>query len=171
MKKIVVLGSGGAGKSTFSRRLGAITGIEVVHLDKIYWLPDWTEPPKPEWMKTVAGYAEQDSWIMDGNFGSTIEMRLEKCDTAILLDPPRAVCVYRALKRFLTYRGKTRPDMGAECNEKFDLEFLEWIWNFPKKDKLRVEEKFKLFENKIKIIRLKSTREVEKFFGDLQKDG
>lgn len=167
MKKIMVIGSGGAGKSTFSRRLGDITGIEVIHLDKLHWLPGWTEPPKAEWRKIIEKNLAKDAWITDGNFGSTIEPRLEKCDTAILLDLPRAVCVYRALKRSLKYRGTTRPDMGAGCNEKFDLEFLRWIWNFPKKDKPRIEEKLKRFEDKVKIIRLKSNREIEEFFAGL----
>lgn len=167
MKKIMVIGSGGAGKSTFSRRLGEITGIEVIHLDKLYWLPDWTEPPKSEWAKTIERHLVKDAWITDGNFGSTIEPRLEKCDTVILLDMPRTLCVYRALKRLLTYKGNTRPDMAAGCHEKFDLKFLSWIWNFPKKDKLRIEKKMKRFENKIKIIRLKSKREVEEFFINL----
>src|SRR5690242_8971677 len=98
MKRIAIIGSSGAGKSTLARRLGEITGIEVIHLDKIYWLPGWTEPSKEEWSQKVTEVIKGESWILDGNFGGTMETRLAACDTAILLDIPRSVCVYRILK-------------------------------------------------------------------------
>ena len=167
MKKILVIGSGGAGKSTFARRLGEITGIEVVHLDKLHWRAGWIEPPKDEWRKTVENNLKKESWIMDGNFGGTMDLRLAACDTAILLDLPRTVCVYRVLKRRIKYRGTNRPDMSEGCSEKIDYEFLRWIWDYPKKNKPQVEEKLKRFENEKTIIRLKSKREVEGFFANL----
>ncbi|MCY7348255.1 MAG: DNA topology modulation protein [Pyrinomonadaceae bacterium] len=160
------MGSGGAGKSTFSRRLGEITGIEVFHLDKLYWRAGWIEPPKDEWRQTVEGYLKKESWIMDGNFGGTMDLRLAACDTAILLDLPRSVCLYRVLKRRLKYRNTNRPDMSEGCHEKIDYEFLKWIWDYPKTKKPRVEEKLKRFENEKTIIHLKSQREVEDFFAN-----
>src|SRR5688572_3237388 len=153
MKKILVIGSGGAGKSTLAWRLEEITGIEVIHLDKLYWLPGWTEPPKDVWIKIIEKEIAKDAWIMDGNFGSSLELRLKKCDTVLFLEMPRTVCVFRALKRAFKYKGSTRPDMGAGCNEKFDLEFLRWIWNYPKKDKLKIENLLEKYDEKIKIIR------------------
>ena len=167
MKKILVIGSGGAGKSTFARCLGEITGIEVVHLDKLHWRAGWIEPPKDELRKTVENNLKKESWIMDGNFGGTMDLRLAACDTAILLDLPRTVCVYRVLKRRIKYRGTNRPDMSEGCSEKIDYEFLRWIWDYPKKNKPQVEEKLKRFENEKTIIRLKSKREVEGFFANL----
>ncbi len=163
MKKILVIGSGGAGKSTFAKRLGALTGIEVFHLDKLHWRAGWVEPPKVEWQKTVETLLKQSEWIMDGNFGGTMELRLAVCDMAIFLDLPRTVCLYRILKRWLKYRNTNRPDMTAGCNEKIDFEFLKWIWDYPKKNKPTVEEKLKRFENEKTIIRLKSKKEVEDF--------
>ncbi len=168
MKKILVIGSGGAGKSTFSRRLGELTGIEVFHLDKLHWKPNWVEPPKDEWQRIIENLIEKDEWILDGNFGGTIERRLEKCDTAILLDLPRTVCLYRVLKRRLKFHGTNRPDMTVGCNEKIDLEFLGWIWNYPKMNKPRIEEKLKRIESKKMVIRLRSQKEVEKFFVKLE---
>ncbi|MEZ5426280.1 MAG: hypothetical protein R2747_08450 [Pyrinomonadaceae bacterium] len=163
MKKILVIGSGGAGKSTFSRRLSEATGLELIHLDKIYWLPDWTEPERADWLKLLEGELEKDAWIMDGNYGSTLEMRLKKSDAAVFLDFPRSLCVWRVFKRTLIYGGRNRPDMGSGCREKIDLEFIRWIWNFPKKDKLRVENLLNKFAEKVKIIRLRSSREAEEF--------
>lgn len=164
MKKIIIIGSGGAGKSTFARRLGELTGIEVLHLDKLYWKPNWVEPSKEEWKKLLETKLENDEWIMDGNFGGTLEMRLKYCDTAIFLDLPRTVCVYRTLKRWIRYYNTNRPDMTVGCNEKVDLEFLGWIWNFQKIKKPKIEEKLKFFGKEKTIIRLYSPKEVENFF-------
>jgi adenylate kinase family enzyme len=169
MKKVLIIGSGGAGKSTLAARLGEVTGIEVIHLDKIHWKPNWTSPPKDEWRKTVKAELKKDEWIMDGNFGGTMEMRLAACDTVIYLDFPRTICLYRALKRAVKYYNKTRPDMGEGCNERIDFEFLHWVWNFPKTTKPKIEERLKRFESEKTTIRLHSKREVEKFFRNLKK--
>jgi adenylate kinase family enzyme len=169
MKKILIIGSGGAGKSTLAARLGEATGIEVVHLDRLHWKPNWTGTPKDEWREIVRQQLEKNEWIIDGNFGGTMEMRLRACDTVIFLDFPRRVCLYRAVKRALTYYNKTRPDMGEGCNEKLDFEFLHWVWTFPTRAKPQIEERLKRFEGEKTIIRLRSPRETEEFFMNLQK--
>lgn len=166
MKKIIIIGSGGAGKSAFAKRLGEATKIPVLHLDKLYWKPNWQESAKEDWENFLETELAKDAWIMDGNFGGTLELRLKYCDTAIFLDLPRTVCVYRALKRWIKYYGTNRPDMTEGCNEKIDLEFLGWIWNFPTIKKPKIEEKLRAFEKEKQIIRLRSQKEVEKFFAD-----
>lgn len=163
MKRILIIGSGGAGKSTLARRLGEATGIEVVHLDVLHWRPGWTEAPKAEFLQAVEEALKKDRWIIDGNFGSTMEMRLTACDTAVFLDFPRTVCLYRVIKRRLTYRNRHRPDMSEGCNEKIDYEFLHWVWTFPQRARSQIEERLKRFENERTIIRLRSSREVEEF--------
>ncbi len=164
MKKIIVIGSGGAGKSTFAKRLGKALGIEVIHLDRLYWKPNWVKTPKDEWPKIVEELLKGESWIMDGNFGGTREMRMRACDTIIFLDIPRRVCLYRILKRFVVYRGRSRPDMTGGCNEKFDLEFLLWVWNYPNRTKPRLAAMLEQFKNEKTIIWLRSTKEIEDFF-------
>src|SRR5262245_53158006 len=119
MNRILIIGSGGSGKSTLAKDLGEATGIEVIHLDKLHWKPGWVGPDKAEWHETVRCALEKESWIMDGNFGGTMEMRMAVADTVIFLDLPRMVCIRRALKRFIRYRGTNRPDMTKGCNEKF----------------------------------------------------
>lgn len=168
MKRILVIGSGGAGKSTFARRLHEATGLKLIHLDKVFWQPNWTEMPKDEWKKQVENLVKGDEWIMDGNFGGTMEMRVKACDTVIFLDMPRTLCIYRALKRVAAYRKTTRPDMAEGCDEKFDLEFLSWIWNFSKTTKPKIEKLLEKYRNEKKIIRLKSKKEVESFFTNLE---
>ena len=164
MKRILIIGSGGAGKSTFARQLHQTTNIELFHLDKLYWKPNWVEPTKDEWKKTVEDLIKKDSWIMDGNYGGTMEMRIAACDTVIFLDLPPAICVWRAVKRYLFYKKNNRPDMAQGCAERLDLKFLKWIWDYPTRTKPRVEALLKRFQDEKKIIRLESTKEVEKFF-------
>ncbi len=86
MKRVSIIGSGGAGKSTLARRLGKATGIEVVQLDKLHWKAGWIEPSKDEWLKIVSNIIAKDSWIVDGNFGGTMETRIKRCDTIVFLD-------------------------------------------------------------------------------------
>ena len=162
MKRIIVIGSGGAGKSTFSKRLGDVSGIEVIHLDQIYWRPNWVKTGKDEWRRIVEGLIAKNSWIMDGNFGGTREMRLAACDTVIFLDIPRRICLYRILKRSIIYRGKTRPDMAEGCKERFDLEFLVWVWNYPKTSGKRALEEMSQLDGK-RIIVLRNTNDIEEF--------
>jgi adenylate kinase family enzyme len=150
--------------------LGALTGLKVIHLDVLHWKPDWTEPDKSEWQKTVETALKGDAWIIDGNFGGTMEMRIRASDTVIFLDLPRTLCVYRILKRVATYRKGTRPDMAEGCDEKFDWEFLKWVWNYPERSRPKVEALLKPVENEKKVIRLKSKREVENFFVNLESD-
>ncbi len=163
MRKILIIGSGGAGKSTLARHLHEATGIELIHLDKVFWQPNWVETPKDDWKKTIENLLKLDSWIMDGNFGGTMEMRIVAADTVVFLDLPRLLCVWRAYKRFLQFRKNTRPDMAEGCDEKCDLKFLKWIWDYPKRTKPRVEALLKRFQNEKNIIRLKSKSEVENF--------
>jgi adenylate kinase family enzyme len=163
MKRILIIGSGGAGKSTLAPRLGKKMGIEVVHLDKLFWNPGWVPTEKKEWAEVVRQALEKDSWIMDGNFGGTLEMRVQACDTIIFLDMPRHICMYRILKRWVMYNRNTRPDMAEGCEERFDWEFFMWVWNYPKRSKPEKELVMERYAKDKTIIRLRSNREIEQF--------
>src|SRR5829696_8792386 len=116
MRRVSIIGSGGAGKSTLARQLGDITGLPVIHLDREFWRPGWKETPKPEWKNRVEKLVKGDEWIIDGNFGGTMEIRLAAADTVVFLDFPRVLCTFRAIKRAVAFRNRTRPDMGPGCN-------------------------------------------------------
>jgi adenylate kinase family enzyme len=130
VRRLLVIGPGGAGKSTLARRLGTATGIPVVHLDAHFWRPGWVEPADAAWEQQVEALLGGDAWIMDGNYGRTMERRLARADGVVLLDPPRLVCVARAVRRWWAYRGRSRPDMTAGCPERVTREFVVWIWTY-----------------------------------------
>jgi adenylate kinase family enzyme len=167
MRKVLVIGSGGSGKSTFANELAAVTGIEVIHLDREYWRPNWEKTPSEEWEARVSAMLKAESWIIDGNFGGTRETRIRAADTVIFLDLSRYICLYRILKRTIKFHGQSRPDMAAGCDERFDLEFLIWIWNYPKRSRKRVlDELKKRPEKDIRIFRTR--QEISQFLSKLK---
>ena len=137
MERIIIIGCGGAGKSTLARQLGEALELPVVHLDKLFWRPGWVQVPQEEFDELVRREMEKDRWIIDGNFNRTLPQRLAYCDTVIYLDFNRFTCLMGVLKRFLTTYGTVRPDMGEGCPEWIDFEFLKWVWNFNKNKRQR----------------------------------
>ena len=163
MERVLIIGCGGAGKSTLARKLGAKTGIPIVHLDQIYWSPgNWEHLEKAEFDHLLKLELEKTSWIMDGNFNRTLELRLEKCDTVIYLDFNRVQCILGWLNRVITNWGTARPDMAPGCNEWFDPEFAKWLWNFNKQNRARYMEILSMQENKDVYI-LRNRRQVKRF--------
>ncbi len=124
MQKMAIIASGGSGKSELARRLGTILGLEVHHLDALHWKAGWVATPKPEWRALVEELAGRDSWILDGNYGGTLDVRLTAAGTIIFLDLPRMTCIWRVLKRSVQSRGRRRPDSALGCPERFNREFL-----------------------------------------------
>lgn len=163
MRRVLVIGSGGSGKSTFSRSLGERLGLEVIHLDKEYWRPGWVEPTKEEWRLAVERLCARESWVMDGNYSGTLDLRLEACDTVIFLDLPRAVCVWRVLKRALMYRNSTRPDMAEGCRESFNPKFLHWVWTYSSRRRPKILARLREVAADKCVVRLRSDVEVERF--------
>jgi adenylate kinase family enzyme len=128
MQRVLVIGSLGAGKSTFSRELAQRTHLPLTHLDAEYWRPGWVRPPKETWEERVRELIAPDAWILDGNYTSTVQLRAERADTVIVLDYPRVLCLYRAVRRAVLNRRTDRMNLGKEP---LDLEFLRFIWTFP----------------------------------------
>ncbi|MCI3918977.1 DNA topology modulation protein [Paenibacillus sp. TRM 82003] len=159
MKRIMIIGSGGAGKSTLASQLADILDIPVHHLDAYYWKPGWTPSPNDEWDQFQETLVQEESWIIDGNYGRTHDIRMRRADVIILLDFSKCVTVYRVLKRRIIYHGKTRPDLNENCPESLDFEFIKWVWNFKKTRIPGIMEKLKEYQDK-KIIILKSPKNV-----------
>jgi adenylate kinase family enzyme len=163
MKKVLVIGSGGAGKSTFARHLGKLLDIGVIHLDALYWHPGWIETPRAEWRKVLEELLRRDAWIIDGNYSNTLALRLEKCDTVIFLDIARPICLWRVLKRAILYRSRIRPDMAEGCRERLDLGFIRWVWSYNSRTRPQIIEILRESAQNQKVIWLRSQAEIKRF--------
>lgn len=167
-KRILILGPSGSGKSTVCRRIGKILRIPVVHLDKYYWNPGWVDTPKDEWPDKVEKLIASEAWVMDGNYTSTLVMRTKAADTLIFLEMPRRLSYFRVISRYLRNRGKTRLDVTEGCPEKIDMEFVRWIWNYPRTRKpaiFKFLEKMKKTKN---VYIFNNQKEIEEFLKALK---
>ena len=147
MKKIIVIGCPGSGKSTVSRALHDKTGIPLYHLDMMYWNADKTTVEKSVFLERLSAALEKDEWIIDGNYGSTMELRVAMCDTVIFLDYPLEVCLDGIKER----RGKPRSDMPWIETEE-DAEFIEFIKNYNEQQKSKVLELLEKYSDKNIIV-------------------
>ena len=152
-----MLGPCGAGKSTLAVALGAKLGLPVIHLDREYWRPGWTEPDKGEWSARVEALIARPRWIMDGNYGSTLARRLERAEVVVNLDYARGVFFPRVVRRMLSNIGRTRPDMAPGCPERFDLAFWRYAWRYRSDVLPRREER--LAASRVPVIDLRTPHE------------
>ena len=144
MKKIIVIGCPGSGKSTFSKSLHKITKIPLYHLDMLFWNEDKTTVEKSVFLDRLSKIIENSEWIIDGNYGSTMELRMQKCDTVIFLDYPLDVCLDGIKER----KGKPRSDMPWIESDEDDAEFIEFIKNYNSQSRLKVTELLKRYSHK-----------------------
>ena len=163
MRRIAIIGPGGAGKSTLARQIGAKTGLPVIHLDAHYWHAGWVEPPKDGWAETVQRLIEGEAWVMDGNYGGTMEIRLEAADTILFLDLPRTICLLRVVLRQFRYRNRTRPDMAAGCPERLTWFFLQYIWNYPRDRRPGILERMQRYAEGRRLVHLQTPKQVRDF--------
>lgn len=135
---MVVLGCSGSGKSTFAAGLAARTGLPLIHLDQESWLPGWVERfEHAQWLEHVAKLAAGERWIMDGNYSATFPIRLPRATAIFWLDLTRAQCLTNVLRRMLRDYGRVRPSAAPGCPERWDWEFLRFIWNWHARSKPR----------------------------------
>ena len=170
MNRVAVIGSGGAGKSTFARQLGERTGLPVIHLDGLFWGPNWAPMPKPEWIELERNVIAGEQWIMDGNYGSTQDLRLPRADTVIFLDIPRLVCLWSVTRRWAVHRKRARPDMPRN-HDKLELDFVRWIWTYPSQKRPEVIARLAALPPTTSVIRLRSRRAMRDFLGSLPRAG
>ncbi len=167
IKKILVVGIPGAGKSTLSVQLGEILNLPVYHLDKYYWKPGWIESEEREWREKIKELVLKENWIIDGNYFGTMDIRFPHADTIIHLDFKRSVCLWRIFKRVLTGYNKVRSDAAEGCPERFDFEFIKFVIQFPKKQRPLTLAMIEKYKNEKEIIILKNSSQVKDFIKNI----
>jgi adenylate kinase family enzyme len=172
MNKIMVIGVGsGVGKSTFANRLSALTGIEVTHLDRLFWRSGWVEAPLEEFREAQQQVVQNTKWIIEGNYTGTIAIREAYADTVIYLELPLLVCLYRVLKRRVQYHGKTRDDISEGCKEKIDWAFLKFILTTYRPRKKKMKKRMQLYANEGKAVHyLKTSKQIEGFLNTFKRE-
>ena len=167
-ERILVIGSPGSGKTTFSLELSKILGVGVTHLDRLFWRDNWVNVSNDEFDSQLSAVLESDSWIIDGNYSRTLDMRLERCDTVFFLDYPAAVSLSGYFCRLLKYRGRSRADMGGYCPERPDFEFMRYILKFNGTHRKELYNKLKSMRGRDVFI-FHSRRESARFLDKLKK--
>ena len=127
-RRVMTVGGNGAGKTEFSKKLAALTGLPLTHLDRLGWQENWEKTPREEFNARLAEVVAGEEWIIDGNWSRTIPDRLKRADTVFWFDFSGIRCLKGVLTRFFRNRGKTRDDMGGDFPEVLDGEKLRFFW-------------------------------------------
>ncbi len=161
----MVIGCGGSGKSTFSQKLAKQLGLPLISLDQHFFEPGWKEVERTEWQEINKRLVAEPEWIIDGNYGSSMELRFARADTIIFLYLPTLTCLSRVIGRTFRHYGKTRPGMSANCPERVSFEFWHYVLMYNRTRAPKILERLKGFAGEKEIFVLRSRKEVEGFWG------
>ena len=165
MNKVIIIGCPGSGKTTFAEKLQKCTGLPLYYLDAIWHKPDKTHIPREEFDQRITEIFSEEKWIIDGNYGSTMQLRLEKCDTVFFLDYPLDICLAGVRER----AGKPRSDMPwTEDPEHEDEEFISFIKSYNSKSRPVITELLGKYPNK-NIVIFKQRSDADEFLSALKK--
>lgn len=168
MRRVAILGCSGSGKSTLAQEMGRRLGLPVVHLETLYWLPGWQAPPPGAHRAAFAAVFAQETWISEGNFIETFDLRLPRADLVVLLEQPRRLCLWRALRRAMFFRTQ-RPDLAPGCPEQFDRQLLHDIWRYDAETRPRLEAALLAHGGDTPIVRLRGDHAVAAFLAHLSR--
>ena len=158
MKKVIVIGCPGSGKTTFAEKLNKLTGLPLYYLDAIWHKPDKAHIPRDEFDQRISEIFSTPEWIIDGNYNRTIEIRLKECDTVFLFDLPTEVCLQGATDRL----GNGRYDLPW-IEKELDPEFEGFIKNFAKTSLPKIYELIEKYKAEKQIVIFKSRKDADEY--------
>ena len=162
MERILVIGSNGAGKSTFSVALAQKTGFPLTHIDKLYWRDNWEITPKDEFESAVMRIAQGDKWIIEGNNLRSLGQRLEFADTVFWFSFPPAKCMWNVIKREVQFWGRPRPGMAEKCVNRLTWRFVKDVWRFNRKNRSRIEQAL-ADAPQVRVIRIRNYKQLGQY--------
>lgn len=164
MRRVIVVGCQGSGKTTLALALGRKLGLPVIHGDVLYWRPGWKEADLAWFRSRVAKAIAGEEWIFDGSFsGLAMDLTLARADLLIAIERPRWLCLWRVLWRSAFARGGDRTDLPAGCPEQFDWQLLKQVWRYGIDRAPRIEVERLQHRPDLPVVRLKSDREIADF--------
>ncbi|MEU2611504.1 AAA family ATPase [Micromonospora sp. NPDC007271] len=167
MRRILIVGSSGAGKSTLAREVARRLDLPLIHLDRHFWRPGWIAATDADFRAEVARLAARSAWVMDGNYRSTLDLRLPRADLLVLCDPPWPLCLARVLRRRWAYRATPRPDLPDGCPEQLDLQFLRYVWRYPRRSRPLVYAAVAAHAPEVPVIRLRTRADTRRWLATL----
>ena len=165
MNRVLIIGPCGSGKSTLARELAPILGLPLHHLDRMNWQPGWIESDKKDLRDRIAEVVAKDSWLIDGNYSASLDIRLKRADTILYLDYPIVLCLWRVFRRMTSAGRALRPDMTEGCVERVDPAFLWYVATWRSGPRKRTEKK--LFGFTGRLIRLTSPAATRRWLATL----
>ena len=153
----------------FSSRLSKESGLPLIHLDSFYWKPGWISCSNQEFDEILQKLLVQETYIMDGNYGRTLDYRIPYTDTVYFFDFPRYLCLYRVMKRTILNHGTTGEYMGKGCLESIDYKFIKSVWNFRKNQRMRIINILEKYKGSRSIVIFRKPKEVKNYFKSYSK--
>jgi len=167
MRRIVIIGAYGAGKTTLAEELGAALGLPVHHLDAVRWLPGWVLVPDAEWRSRLETLTAGEAWIIDGNFERTLEIRLRRADTVILLDFSAVLSLWRVARRRLSR--KARHDLAPGLSERANFRLFSLLRAYRKEVRPHLLELVERYRQGRQVFVLRRPEEVRGFMTSLRR--
>ncbi len=165
--RVAIIGSAGSGKTTFTKTLGRLFNRDVVHLDKILWGQNWTELTNQQHLQILEPIVAQQSWIIDGLWAKTLDVRYKNATLVIFLDYKPTLCAWRAFWRSVKHGGKQRDDLALGCVEKVNFGFYKYILNFRKNSLPKIQQAQQNYPN-VPIVSFKNPRQTQRFLQQLK---
>ncbi len=164
--RMIVVGSAGAGKTRLALALGKLRHLPVIHGDRVFWRPGWTDPDNDEFRAEVSRLTNAEAWIYDGNLGRVADIVLPRVQAVIWIEQPVYLSALRVYGRALRHLGRTRPDMGENCPERLSLSLWFYVSGFNTSMRPRIESWIQEFAPQIPVIVLKGDRQVAAFLSE-----